>query len=107
MSSSISKKRKYRNDNVDNADNADNNIEPDYENKQIVNMNDILEVEWPFNDDIFHKITVKVIKIKKSKKLKHKSYYKYTLKVLNNDEFDIKEEYLKTRLLHLNWQLKQ
>jgi len=105
MSSSISKKRKYRNDNVDNAD-TNNNIEPDYENKQIVNMNDILEVEWPFNDDIFHNITVKVIKIKKSKKLKHKSYYKYTLKVLNNDEFDIKEEYLKTRLLHLNWRLK-
>lgn len=96
-----SKKRKYS---------TNNNIEDDIDNeniKPVVNINDELEIEWPFSDNNFHNVTVQVMKIKKTKKLKYQSYYKYSLKILNHDELDMEEEYIKTRLLHLNWKFKK
>jgi len=72
----------------------------------VVNINDILEVEWEMDDNSYKLLIVKVMKVKKTKKIKNNSHYKYSLKVLNDDnDLTMNEDCLTTRLLHLNWKL--
>jgi len=72
----------------------------------VVNINDILEVEWEMDDNSYKLLLVKVMKVKKTKKVKNNSQYKYSLKVLNDDnDLTMNEDCLSTRLLHLNWKL--
>ena len=70
-----------------------------YDDVPVVNVNDVVEVEWPMDDGTYQPLIAVITKIKKAKKIKSNSLYKYSLKVLNN------EEILTTRLLHLNWKL--
>lgn len=69
-----------------------------------VNVSDIIEVEWEMDDGSYRLLKAMVMKIKKTKKRKNNSHYKYSLKVYN-DDMTSEEEHLTTRLLHLNWKL--
>ena len=91
-------KRKYNDSSNDND--SSKAVQP------VVNINDILEVEWEMDDNSYKLLIVKVMKVKKTKKIKNNSHYKYSLKVLNDDnDLTMNEDCLTTRLLHLNWKL--
>jgi hypothetical protein len=71
----------------------------------VVNVNDRVKVYWPNEDNTTEKITATIIKVERCKKAKQNSIFKYTLRVMSDDDCNINGDERTTRLLHLKWKL--